>query len=55
MSGAKYLCLFDNSKECPVRTANEWLSLRGSYAPLLEACVICPIHEQMMRVKHTLK
>jgi len=57
MSQEKRVCVFDNSKTCPVRiaryksgyTTEDWGLL------LEKACPICPIHADMMKVKHTLK
>jgi len=48
MSGKKSNeCYFDNSKQCPVRTAF------GMTIPILDflekACTICPIRNQMMK------
>jgi hypothetical protein len=51
------VCLFDNDKECPVRTALRGI-IRSDLQPSLildKACPICPIHADMMKVKHTLK
>ena len=43
----KRQCLFDNSKECPVRVATADIGMMG--ATLVEkACPICPIRLKMI-------
>jgi len=47
MSEVKKVCVFDNSKECPVRAAYamniQWI--------VTNACPICPIRAEIMKAK----